>query len=48
MPDQIRTTVRSATQTVRIGCDLLVAFDFLADLGNWPHWAVVNLTSSPA
>ena len=46
MPDQIHTTVRSATKTVRIGCDLLVAFDFLADLGNWPRWAVVNVKST--
>jgi hypothetical protein len=46
MPDQTRATVRSATKTVRIDCDPRAAFDFLADLGNWPRWAVVNVKST--
>jgi hypothetical protein len=40
------TTVRSVTKTVRIACDPQAAFDFLADLGNWPRWAVVNVKST--
>jgi hypothetical protein len=40
------TTVRSVTKTVRIACDPQAAFDFLADLGNWPLWAVVNVKST--
>jgi len=39
-------TLRSLTKTVRIGCDPQAAFDFLADLGNWPRWAVVNVKST--
>jgi hypothetical protein len=39
-------TVRSVTKTVRIGCNPQAAFDFLADLRNWPHWAVVNVKST--
>lgn len=41
-----RSTVRSVTKTVRIACDPRAAFDFLADLGNWPRWAVVNVLST--
>ena len=37
---------RSITKTVRIACDPQAAFDFLADLGNWPRWAVVNVLST--
>jgi hypothetical protein len=40
------TTIRSVTKTVRIACDPRTAFDFLADLGNWPLWAVVNVKST--
>ncbi len=39
-------TIRSITKTVRIACDPRAAFDFLADLGNWPRWAVVNVKST--
>lgn len=39
-------TVRSITKTVRIACDPQAAFGFLADLGNWPRWAVVNVKST--
>lgn len=48
MPDDRRAhiTVRSITKTVRIACDPRAAFDFLADLGNWPRWAVVNVKST--
>lgn len=37
---------RSVTKIVRIACDPQAAFDFLADLGNWPLWAVVNVKST--
>ncbi|WP_119460521.1 SRPBCC family protein [Rhodospirillaceae bacterium SYSU D60014] len=40
------TTVRSVTKTVRIACDPQAAFGFLADLGNWPRWAIVNVKST--
>jgi hypothetical protein len=40
------TAVRSVTKTVRIACDPQTAFNFLADLGNWPLWAVVNVKST--
>jgi len=43
MLDHTRATVRSVTKTVRIACDPQAAFEFLADLGNWPRWAVVNV-----
>ncbi|WP_353646765.1 hypothetical protein [Mesorhizobium sp. WSM2239] len=48
MSDAAKThaTIRSATKTVRIACDPRVAFEFLADLGNWPRWAVVNVIST--
>jgi hypothetical protein len=39
-------TIRSITKTVRIACDPQAAFDFLADFGNWPLWAVVNVKST--
>lgn len=39
-------TLRSITKTVRIECDAKRAFDFLADLGNWPRWAIVNIKST--
>jgi hypothetical protein len=45
-PGHPRTTIRSVTKTVRTACDPRAAFDFLADLGNWPRWAVVNVTST--
>jgi hypothetical protein len=38
--------VRSVTKTASIACDPQAAFDFLADLGNWPRWAVVNVKST--
>lgn len=41
-----RATMRSITKTVRIACDPKTAFAFLADLGNWPRWAVVNVKST--
>jgi hypothetical protein len=41
-----RMILRSITKTVRISCDPQAAFDFLADLGNWPRWAVVNVKST--
>ncbi len=44
--DHTRTTMRSITKTVRIACDPKTAFAFLADLGNWPRWAVVNVKST--
>jgi hypothetical protein len=40
------TTVRSVTKTVRIACDPQAAFNFLADLGSWPRWAIVNVKST--
>jgi hypothetical protein len=48
MPDTERShaTVRSLTKTVRISCDPQAAFDFLANLENWPRWAVVNVEST--
>jgi hypothetical protein len=39
------TAVRPITKTVRIGCDPQTAFEFLANVGNWPRWAVVNVKS---
>lgn len=39
-------TVRSVTKAVRIDCTPKVAFDFLADISNWPRWAVVNVLSA--
>jgi hypothetical protein len=39
-------TIRSKTKTVRIACDPRVAFEYLADLANWPDWAVVNVKST--
>jgi hypothetical protein len=38
MLDHTHATARSITKTVRIACDRQAAFEFLADLGNWPHW----------
>jgi len=46
MPGTDHATLRSATRTVRIACDPETAFAFLADLGNWPRWAVVNVRST--
>jgi hypothetical protein len=43
---QTHVTVRSITKTVRIACDPEAAFDFLANLTNWPRWAVVNVKST--
>jgi hypothetical protein len=39
-------TFRSSTKSVRIACAPDAAFAFLADLGNWPRWAVVNVKST--
>jgi Polyketide cyclase / dehydrase and lipid transport len=39
-------TVRSVTKSVRIACNPDVAFSFIADLANWPRWAVVNVKST--
>jgi len=46
MLDHAHATIRSITKTVRIDCDPQAAFEYLADLGNWPHWAVVNVKST--
>jgi len=48
MPDvsHTRATIRSVTKTVRIACNPQAAFEYLADLGNWPHWAIVNVKST--
>lgn len=46
MSDKDHGTVRSVTKTVRIDCSPKAAFDFLADLGNWPRWAIVNIQST--
>jgi hypothetical protein len=46
MLDHAHATVRSVTKTVRIACHPQAAFEFLADLGNWPRWAVVNVKST--
>ena len=43
---QTHATLRSTTKTVRIACDPRAAFDFLADLGNWPKWAIVNVKAT--
>jgi hypothetical protein len=40
------TTARSITKTVRIDCEPDAAFAFLADAGNWPKWAIVNVKST--
>jgi Polyketide cyclase / dehydrase and lipid transport len=45
-PSHPHPTIRSITKTVCIACDPRAAFDFLADLGNWPRWAVVNVKST--
>ncbi len=45
-PTGRRATVRSITKTVRMACDPRAAFDFLADFGNWPLWAIVNVRST--
>jgi hypothetical protein len=37
--------VRSLTKSVRIACDPEKVFLYLADLANWPAWAVVNVKS---
>ena len=39
-------TARSITKTVRIDRDPQAVFEFLADLANWPRWAVVNVKST--
>lgn len=44
--DTAYSTLRSVTKTVRINCSPKSAFDFLADLANWPRWAVVNVLST--
>jgi hypothetical protein len=41
-----QATIRSITKTVRIACEPQAAFEYLADLGNWPRWAVVNVKST--
>ncbi|MGE3989283.1 DUF1398 domain-containing protein [Pseudorhodoplanes sp.] len=45
-PASSTATVRSVTKTVRLDCDPQAAFEFLADLGNWPRWAVVNVKAT--
>lgn len=39
-------TARSITKTVRLDCDVDTAFAFLANAGNWPKWAIVNVKST--
>ncbi len=39
-------TVRSSTKTVRIECEPRAVFEYLADLGNWPDWAIVNVKAT--
>ena len=39
-------TLRSITKTVRIECDPDAAFSFIANLANWPSWAIVNVKST--
>jgi hypothetical protein len=39
-------TARSITKTVRLDCDVETAFAFLANPGNWPQWAIVNVQST--
>ena len=46
MSDTATLTARSITKTVRLDCDPERAFAFLADPGNWPRWAVVNVKST--
>ena len=46
MANITRATVRSITKSVRIACDPDRAFLYLADLSNWPAWAVVNVKST--
>ncbi len=48
MPDtnHPHATARSITKTVRIARNPKAVFDFLADLGNWPKWAIVNVKST--
>jgi hypothetical protein len=46
MPSHRPETVRSVIKTVRIDCTPKAAFDFLADVANWPRWAVVNVLST--
>ena len=46
MSNSNHTPIRSVTKTVRIACDPETAFAFLADLGNWPRCAVVNVKST--
>lgn len=48
MPDikQTHATIRAVTRTVSIACAPHAAFAFLADLGNWPRWGVVNVLST--
>jgi hypothetical protein len=41
-----RATSRSITKTVRIACDPDNAFAFIADLANWPRWAIINVKST--
>lgn len=38
--------MRSITKTISIKCDPQKAFDFVADPGNWPKWAIVNVKST--
>ena len=46
MANIARATVRSITKSVRIACDPDRAFLYLADLSNWPAWAVINVKST--
>jgi hypothetical protein len=45
MSAQSHTTMRSITKAISIKCAPRKAFDFVADLANWPKWAVVNVKS---
>ena len=46
MATNARTTARSITKSVRVACDPERAFTYLADLANWPAWAIVNVKST--
>lgn len=45
MPDNRRPAARSITKQVSIERDVATVFDFVADLANWPRFAIVNVTS---
>jgi uncharacterized protein YbcV (DUF1398 family) len=45
-PKSAGPAARSITKSVRIAREPQTVFDFLADLGNWPRWAVVNVKAT--